>query len=69
MNLNFIYEDELTKCHTMKNTIDFCNVEVFNSIEQAIKHLEFCSSSEKNSFYRVLVTGSLKLVGGVLEVL
>lgn len=57
------------KCHTMKTNIDFCNIEVFNSIEQTIKHVEFCSSSEQNSFHRVLITGSLKLVGGVLEVL
>jgi len=63
------YEEQLIKCHNMKNSIDFCNVEVLNSIETTIKHVELCSSSEKNKSFRVLVTGSLKLVGGVLEIL
>jgi len=53
----------------MKNSIDFCKVEVHNSIEDTIKHIELCSSSDKNTEIRVLVTGSLKLVGGVLEIL
>jgi hypothetical protein len=53
----------------MKKLIDFCNVEVLESIDETIKHVQFCSSSEKNTYFRVLVTGSLKLVGGVLEVL
>lgn len=53
----------------MKKSIDFCDVEVLESIDRTIKHVEFQSSSEKNIYFRVLVTGSLKLVGGVLEVL
>jgi len=53
----------------MKNSIDFCDVKVFNSIQETIKHIGTCSSSEKNTSFQILVTGSLKLVGGVLEVL
>lgn len=67
--MKFNYEDQLIKCHNMKNSIDFCNIEVFNSIEETIKHVELCSLSDKSTQIRVLVTGSLKLVGGVLEVL
>lgn len=69
VDLNFNYEEQLVKCYNMKNSIDFCDVKVFNSIQETIKHVEMCSSSEKNTSYQVLVTGSLKLVGGVLEVL
>lgn len=69
IDMNFNYEEQLTKCHNIKKSIDFCNVEIYNSIHETIKQMEFCSSSEKNTSFRVLVTGSLKLVGGVLEVL
>lgn len=67
--MNFNYEEQLMKCYNMKNSIDFCNIEVHCSINEAIKYVQLCSSSEKNIHIRVLVTGSLKLVGGVLEVL
>lgn len=67
--MNFNYEEELAKCHNMKNCIDICDVEVFNSIHETVEHVKICSSSEKNINFQVLVTGSLKLVGGVLEVL
>jgi len=53
----------------MKNVIDFCDVKVFNSIHETVNYVKKCSSSEKNTSFQVLVTGSLKLVGGVLEVL
>lgn len=66
--MNFNFEEQLTKCYKMKDYID-CDVKVFSSIEKSIKHLEFLSCSEKNTYFRILVTGSLKLVGGVLEVL
>lgn len=52
----------------MKNAIDFCDVKVLESIDETIKYVKYCSSSENNTYFRVLVTGSLKLVGGVLEV-
>lgn len=68
IDVNFNYEDQLSKCHNMKNSIDFCNIKVLSTIEETIKYVEFCSDSEKNTYFRVLVTGSLKLVGGVLEV-
>lgn len=67
--MNFNYKEQLIKCHNIKNSIDFCNVEVFNCIDDTIKHVEFRCSSEKNVSFRVLVTGSLKLVGGVLDIL
>ncbi|XP_025425905.1 putative folylpolyglutamate synthase isoform X2 [Sipha flava] len=69
VDINYDYNEQLVKCHNMKKLIDFCNVEVLESIDETIKHVQFCSSSEKNTYFRVLVTGSLKLVGGVLEVL
>ncbi|XP_060838106.1 folylpolyglutamate synthase, mitochondrial isoform X1 [Rhopalosiphum padi] len=69
VDMNFNYEEELAKCHNMKNCIDICDVEVFNSIHETVEHVKICSSSEKNINFQVLVTGSLKLVGGVLEVL
>lgn len=69
IDMNFNYEEQLIKCHNMKDSIDFCNIEVHNSIDEAIKCVELISSSENNTHIRVLVTGSLKLVGGVLEVL
>jgi len=69
IDMNYNYEEQLIKCHNMKNSIDFCEIEVLNSIHETIKHVEFRSSSEKDTTFRVLVTGSLKLVGGVLEVL
>lgn len=69
IDVNFNYEEQLAKCHNMKNSIDFCNIEVLSTIEETIKYVECFSASEKNTYYRVLVTGSLKLVGGVLEVL
>lgn len=69
IDMNYNYEEQLIKCHNMKNSIDICEVKVLNSINETIKHVEFCSSSEKDTTFRVLVTGSLKLVGGVLEVL
>lgn len=56
-------------CHNIKKSLDFCHVEVYDSIYETIKQMELCSSTEKNTSFRVLVTGSLKLVGGVLEVL
>lgn len=67
--MNFNYEEQLMRCHHIKHSINSCEVKVFNSITEIIKHVEFCSSSEENTYFRVLVTGSLKLVGGVLEVL
>lgn len=67
--MNFNYEEQLVKCYNMKNSIDICDVEVFNSIQETVEHVKNCSSSEKNINFQVLVTGSLKLVGGVLEVL
>lgn len=63
------YEEELIKCHNIKNSIHFCNIEVHNSINEVIKYVKLCSYSEKNTYFNVLVTGSLKLVGGVLEML
>uniref|UniRef100_A0A2S2NRM7 tetrahydrofolate synthase n=1 Tax=Schizaphis graminum TaxID=13262 RepID=A0A2S2NRM7_SCHGA len=69
VDINFNYEEQLVKCYNMKNSIDTCDVEVFNSIKETIEHVKLCSSSEKNINFQVLVTGSLKLVGGVLEVL
>lgn len=69
VDLNFNYEEQLIKCHDMKNSIDFCDVKVFNSIQETINHVGKCSSSDKNTIFKILVTGSLKLVGGVLEVL
>lgn len=67
--MNFNYDEQLMKCHNIKKSLHFCNVEVYNSIHETIKQMELCSSIEKNTSFRVLVTGSLKLVGGVLEVL
>jgi len=69
VDMNFNYEEQLVKCYNMKNSIDICDVEVFNSIQETIEHVKNCSSSEKHISFQVLVTGSLKLVGGVLEVL
>lgn len=65
MDMNFNHKEQLLKCHNMKKIINFCNVEVFNCIDDTINHVQLCSSSEKNVSFRVLVTGSLKLVGGV----
>lgn len=67
--MNSNYNEQLIMCHNIKNSIVFCDVEVLESIDEAIKRVEYCSSSEKSTYFRVLVTGSLKLVGGVLEVL
>lgn len=67
--MNFNYDEQLMICHNIKKSLDFCNVEVYNSIHETIKQIELCSSTEKNTSFRILVTGSLKLVGGVLEVL
>lgn len=69
IDVKFNYEEELIKCHNIKNGLVSCNIEVHNSINEIIKYLKLCSSSEKNMQYHVLVTGSLKLVGGVLEIL
>lgn len=69
VDMNFNYEEQLIKCHNMKNSIDFCHIEVLRSINETIEHVKLCSSSKKDTHFQVLVTGSLKLVGGVLEVL
>lgn len=66
--MNFNYEEQLMQCHHIKRSIDSCEVKVFDSIAETIKHVELYSSSEENTYFRVLVTGSLKLVGAVLEV-
>ncbi|XP_050441458.1 putative folylpolyglutamate synthase isoform X2 [Adelges cooleyi] len=66
---NYVYEEQLEKCEQIRKTISFCNVKVLKSIKEAIDHVSSLSSSDSNIFFRVLVTGSLKLVGGALDVL
>ncbi|XP_050519960.1 folylpolyglutamate synthase, mitochondrial [Daktulosphaira vitifoliae] len=69
IDVNCDYKEELERCQQIKGTVKCCNVEVLGSIQQTINFVSQLSSSNNDLQFQILVTGSLKLVGGVLDVL